>query len=316
MKAAVEIIETPPDSRPQRIDRFLAQIGRFGSRARVQKLIEAGCVRIDGQPARCGQRVQPGRRIEVAAPPEPEPSELIPEAIPLTILFEDACLLVVNKPAGLVVHPAPTHSQGTLVHALLHHWQHQPQGLDPLRPGIVHRLDKDTSGLLVIAKDPETLASLARQFLSRTVEKEYLAAVWGRPARTHGVIDKPVGRDPVHRKKMRIRPDGRAAETRYEVIASAGPVSWLRVWPKTGRTHQIRVHLASLGHPIVGDLTYGRARKNAGVPLPERQALHAHRLCFQHPRSGETLEFCAPLPADLEPLWTFCTSPQDPAQGK
>ncbi len=306
MKSTPEIIESPSQGPPQRIDRFLAQIGRWGSRARVQKLIEAGYVRINGQPARCGQRLRPGHRIEVLPPPPADEPGLVPEPIPLQVLYEDAWLLVVDKPAGLVVHPAPTHARGTLVHGLLYRWQGQPSGLDPLRPGIVHRLDKDTSGVLVIAKDPETLALLARQFHARTVEKEYLAAVWGKPHRVHATIETPIGRDPVHRKKMAIRREGRAAWTEYELIRVGDSVSWLRVKPKTGRTHQIRVHLASLGHPIVGDLTYGRARKAPHVPQPTRQALHAHRLAFPHPRSNKPLDFCSPLPPDLVPLWEFC----------
>lgn len=305
MKCEVEIVYTPEQGPRQRLDQFLAQLGRWGSRARVQKLIEGGYVRMNGQPTRCGHVLRPGQRIEVLPCPV-ETVELRPEPIPLDILFEDAALLVINKPAGLVVHPAPSHAQGTLVHALLHHWQSQPEGLDPLRPGIVHRLDKDTSGVLVIAKTADALTALARQFQERTVEKEYWAAVWGRPRQARGSIDTPVGRDPVHRKRMSVRRDGRPAYTEWEVVRVGEGLSWLRVRPRTGRTHQIRVHLSSMGHPLVGDPLYSRPRRAVAIPKPDRLALHARRLGFLHPVSRAPLAFEAPLPPDLEALWEVC----------
>jgi len=298
----------------QRLDRYLAQLGRWGSRARVQKLIDAGCVLLNGQPARSGHLVRPGQTIEVRWQPEEAGLELQPEPIPLNIVFEDEWLLVIDKPAGLVVHPTPTHQGGTLVHALLHHWQGNRPGLDPVRPGIVHRLDKDTSGLLVVAKDPETLAALARQFLHRRVRKEYWAAVWGLPRSTSGTIEKPIARDPVHRKRMTVvQRGGRSARTTYALLCHRPPWSWLAVYPETGRTHQIRVHLAHLGHPIVADPLYGRARKlPEGVAVP-RQALHAAALEFSHPVTGESLAFRAPLPEDLQALWEYCQT--QPAAG-
>lgn len=313
MKQEVEVVYSPEQGPRQRIDRFLAQLGRWGSRARVQKLIQEGYVRMNGQPARCGQVLRPGQRIEVLPHPG-EQLDLRPEPIPLNILFEDPFLLVIDKPAGLVVHPAPSHGRGTLVHALLHHWQGHPEGLDPLRPGIVHRLDKETSGVLVIAKTADILAALARQFQERTVQKEYWAAVWGRPRHARGSVDAPIGRDPVHRKRMSIRRDGRPAYTEWEVVRASERVSWLRVWPRTGRTHQIRVHLSSIGHPLVGDPLYSRPRRAADVPVPNRLALHARRIAFVHPASGQSLEFEAPLAPDLEALWCSCAPVEDSAE--
>ncbi|GIW45258.1 MAG: pseudouridine synthase [Candidatus Binatia bacterium] len=298
------------DARQQRLDRYLASLGRWGSRARVQKLIDAGQVLLDGQPVRARSLLRPGQTIEIRWQPVEEEVTVRPEPMPLQVVFEDNWLLVIDKPAGLVVHPTPTHKGGTLVHGLLHRWQgQQPPGLDPLRPGIVHRLDKDTSGLLIVAKDPETLTALGRQFHQRRVDKEYWAAVWGLPHRASGTVDAPIARDPVHRKRMAVvRQGGRSARSTYRLLVHRHPISWVAVYPETGRTHQIRVHMAHLGHPIVGDSLYGRARKlPAGVTL-HRQALHAAALSFTHPVSGERLSFRSPLPPDLEPLWRYCSS--------
>lgn len=300
MSSGRERIEVDERGHRQRLDRHLARLGRWGSRARVQRLIEAGGVSVAGQLGRADTILRSGQIIVVDGLPAEEPLTVEAEAIALGILFEDEWLLAIDKPAGLVVHPAPGHGRGTLVNALLHHWQGTRPGMDPLRPGIVHRLDKDTSGVLVIAKDPDTLTALSKQFQDRSVEKVYLAAVWGRPAAKHGTIDAPIGRNPRHRQRMAVQGGGRPAQTRYEVIRAGKEICWLRLFPKTGRTHQIRVHLASIGHPIVGDTAYGRARRS---PVASRQALHAERLSLVHPRSGERLTFRAPLADDLQALW-------------
>ncbi len=287
----------------QRLDRYLAALHHWGSRSRVQRLIQEGCIRIGGRVIDAATVLRLGDVIEIEAGSPLPAINVEPEAIALDVLFEDEWILVIDKPAGLVVHPAPGHAHGTLVAALLHHWQGAHPGLDPARPGIVHRLDKDTSGVLLIAKDPGTLAHLGKQFHDRQVNKTYLAAVWGRPRAMRGTIDQPIGRNPTHRKKMAVRSGGRSAVTAYEVIRTGNAICWLRLWPRTGRTHQIRVHLAALGHPIIGDRTYGRARTAADVAIPDRQALHAERLAFLHPQTGTQLAFSAPLPKDLQPLW-------------
>ncbi|MBI4517806.1 MAG: RluA family pseudouridine synthase [Deltaproteobacteria bacterium] len=287
----------------QRLDRFLTALGTWGSRSQVQRLITEGWVRVDGKTAKPGALLRCGQRVAVqAAPPPPIPVGVEPEAIALDVLYEDDWLLVINKPAGLVVHPAPGNWQGTVVSALLHRWQGRPADLDPLRPGIVHRLDKNTSGALVIAKDAVTLAAMAELFRSREVHKEYLALVWGRLRQQQGQIRRPIGRHPVQRQRMSVRASGRAAVTGYEVIGQSRLASLLRVRPETGRTHQIRVHLAAIGHPIVGDTTYGGGgRRTEGIPV-QRQALHAAAVSFRHPQTGEVLSISAPLPDDLRQL--------------
>jgi 23S rRNA pseudouridine1911/1915/1917 synthase len=292
----------------QRLDRYLAALGTWGSRAQVQRLIEHGHVRLDGQPAKAGALLRRGQTIAVEPPaPAALPAGVEAEEIPLDVLYEDECLLVINKPAGLVVHPAPGHWRGTLVSALLHHWRGPRPGLDPQRPGIVHRLDKDTSGVLVIAKDAATLADLGAQFRTRGVEKQYVAFVWGRVRRQRGTISEPIGRNPTHRKRMAVRHGGREAITSFEVCAHLEGVTMLRLFPKTGRTHQIRVHLAAIGHPIVGDAVYGRGRTRSSGVLIQRQALHAERITLRHPRTNHRVTFAAPLADDLVALRRRCT---------
>ena len=283
-----------------RLDRFLAEVHPAVSRSRWKQLIEDGRVTIAGTAARkTNTALKPGETVQCILP-EPEPVGLVPADIPLAILFEDPDLIVLNKPAGLVVHPAPGHAADTLVNALLHHCA-DLQGIGgELRPGIVHRLDKDTSGVLVVAKNEQAHAALVAQFAAHTVRKEYLALAWGVLKKPAGEILQPVGRHPVHRQKMAVTARGRAAVTRYEVLAAGPRAALLRVRIETGRTHQIRVHLAHLGHPVVGDRTYGRARP--GLPpelaLP-RQMLHAHVLEIAHPRTGARLVCTAPPPADF-----------------
>lgn len=292
----------------RRLDHYLAALGTWGSRSQVQKLIAAGGVRLDGRHPKAGVLLRAGQSIAARVAASVAAVGVEPEAIALDVLYEDDHLLVINKPAGMVVHPAPGNWRGTLVAALLHHWRGPRPGLDPYRPGIVHRLDKDTSGVLVIAKDAATLAALGQQFRRREVHKQYLAWVWGRVRRPSGTITDPIGRNPVHRTRMAVRRGGRPAETAFEVVERYAEVTLLRLFPRTGRTHQIRVHLASIGHPIVGDAVYGR-RRGVGAALVARHALHAERIAFCHPATGEHLRFSAPLPADLVVLRGRCRHP-------
>jgi 23S rRNA pseudouridine1911/1915/1917 synthase len=299
----------------QRLDRYLAARGQWGSRSHVQQLIADGRVRLDGRSAKAGALLRPGQTIEIEVVAPAAPAGVEAEAIPLEVLYEDHWLLVLNKPPGMVVHPALGHRHGTLVSALLHHWRGTPPGLDPLRPGIVHRLDKDTSGVLVVAKDLDTLADLGAQFRKREVEKQYVACVWGRVRQPSGIVSQPIGRNPVHRKRMAVRAGGRAAVTRFEVVERFDDVTFVRLYPQTGRTHQIRVHLAALGHPIVGDAVYGRARRHDARAQISRQALHAEQIGFRHPHTGMRVRFVAPLAADLRALWQACatrTAPRAP----
>ena len=295
-----ETLRFTVETRTDRLDRFLAAAHPAVSRSRWQQLIAAGHVVRDGLAVtKSNTELVPGQQLACTLP-EPEPAGLVPADIPLDILYEDADLIVLNKPAGLVVHPAPGHAADTLVNALLHHCT-DLQGIGgELRPGIVHRLDKDTSGVLVVAKNEAAVAALVAQFSAHTVQKEYLALAWGALKKPSGTVDLPVGRHPVHRQKMAVTEKGRAALTRYETLAAGPLATLLRVRIETGRTHQIRVHLAHLGHPVVGDTVYGRARhglpENLSIP---RQMLHAHVLKIAHPRDGRPLEFTAPPPADF-----------------
>ncbi len=284
-----------------RLDHYLAEIQADFSRSRLKKLIESGRVAVNGVSVKSKYRVQAGDVVELTVPP-PEPMDLAPESIRLNIVYEDAGLVVVDKPAGMVVHPAPGHARGTLVNALLHHCGADLMGIGGVeRPGIVHRLDKDTSGLVLAAKTEAAHSSLSRQFKDRSVGKVYLALVRGEVASDRGVIDAAIGRHPVHRKKMALRESGRKAVTRYQVIGRGEDVSYVRLQPETGRTHQIRVHLASLGHPILGDALYG-GKTGTGSLRIGRQALHAHRLTIDNPASQNRQEFESPLPADMAGL--------------
>ncbi len=233
--------------------------------------------------------------------PEPVAAEPAAEAIPLEVVFQDQHLLVLNKPAGLVVHPGAGRASGTLVNALLHHVKDLSGVGGVLRPGIVHRLDRGTSGLLVVAKDDATHRALAAQFAARGVEKEYLALVLGVPSPREGEIDKPIGRHPVQRKRMAVRAGGRSALSTYRVLEAFDGAALLRVTIHTGRTHQIRVHLASIGHPVAGDATYGVRRRatSEALALLDRPALHAALLAFDHPANGRRLRFESPLPSDM-----------------
>ncbi len=283
-----------------RLDQFLASQGLELTRSQVQRLMEEGQVQLNGQPARPAQRVKPGDRVTLTIPP-PRTLDLAPQAMPLAVVYQDAELLVVDKPAGLAVHPGPGHPDRTLVNALLALCPGLPGVGGAVRPGIVHRLDKDTSGLMVVAKTDRAHLALSAQIKGRDVTKGYLALAVGLLELHQGVVDAPIARDPRHRQRMAVVLGGREARTRYRVVerlpgasSSAGGHSLLEVYLETGRTHQIRVHLAYLGHPLLGDAVYGKAS-----PLLARQFLHAFHLAFQHPVSGQPLDFRAPLPADL-----------------
>ncbi len=304
-----------------RLDRFLAVALSDISRSRLRQLLEAGAVTHTRKTIRDGNfRVKPGEAYTVSVPP-PTPPEPQGQDIPLDVVYEDQDLIVINKPAGLVVHPAAGNPDGTLVNALIAHCGASLQGVGGVaRPGIVHRLDKDTSGLLVAAKNGRAMASLARQFANHTIERAYHAVVWGAPRAGEGVVEGQIGRNPFDRKRMAVlRDGGKLARTRYRLIETFGAAerpfaSLIECRLETGRTHQIRVHLTHLGHPLIGDPSYGKARqpprpKNpaeevafaAATAFP-RQALHAYILGFQHPSLHRTLRFEAAEPADMQEL--------------
>ncbi len=301
-----------------RLDVFLASACSDLSRSRIQKLIEEDAARVAGKPARRSRLVHAGEDVEIDVP-EPRPVAIAAEEIPLSVLYEDEHLLAIDKPPGIVVHPSPGHGSGTLVNALLHHVRDLSGVGGELRPGIVHRLDRDTSGVLLVAKSDLAHASLSRQMKKRAMRKEYLALAAGVPRVRKGEVDLPIGRDPRDRKKMKaFRPttespvSAREARTLYEIERewfSLG-LTLLRCRLITGRTHQIRVHLAAAGLPVVGDPVYGRPRydrvkdpalKKKLTEFP-RQALHAEKIAFRHPASNELMQIVAPLPSDMTDL--------------
>lgn len=304
MANRVERFVVPPQARGRRLDSFLAAQLPSLSRSRIQELIREGRAEADGEAARePARRLKGGERLALEVVERPPPAAT-PEAIPLDVVYEDADLAVVNKPAGLVVHAGAGHRGGTLVNALLHRFGKLSGVGGAVRPGLVHRLDKSTSGLLVVAKNDEAHLRLAEQFRARTVEKRYLAVLHGRPARAKGRIAFPVARDKRRPTRMTARrAQGRAAATDYRVLASAGGLTLVEAFLRTGRTHQLRVHFSALGHPLAGDTLYGAPRRrkagNAPLPLLNRTFLHAERLRFQHPRTGQPMEFHAPLPEEL-----------------
>jgi 23S rRNA pseudouridine1911/1915/1917 synthase len=276
-----------------RLDKYLTQVLPQFSRAYLQKLIEQGYVLVNGQTTKASERLTKAARITVELPPLPSgPSA---EPISLAIIYEDEDILVIDKPAGLTVHPAPGHPRHTLVNAILAHCPGLDMGSEPMRPGIVHRLDKDTSGLMVIAKNDFAREYLAAQFKSRTVTKGYLVLVKGRLSPQQGRIEAPIGRDPHRRQRMAIVEAGKEATTRYQVRKYLDTYTLVEVTPVTGRTHQIRIHLSAIGCPVVGDPIYGT--KSAYL---NRQFIHAYRLGFRLPSTKQYREFTSPLPRDLE----------------
>ncbi len=301
----------------RRLDAVVAAHLPECSRSLAANLIGSHKILVDNHPKKPGYRVKAGEKI-FGRIPVPEPVEYRPEPIPLNILYQDIDIVVLNKPAGLVVHPAPGHGSGTLVNALLYHCPDLEGIGGEIRPGIVHRLDKDTSGTMVVAKNAEALEALAKQFKNRTVRKKYVALVYGEFKKDAGTIDLPIGRHPVHRKLMSTTTrKGRQAETVWQVREQFPGIALLELTLKTGRTHQIRVHCAAMGHPIAGDPVYcppkaltGLIKRNPTLPpavsgrlkkLP-RQMLHAWQLGFRHPRTDEFMSFESPLPEDMEEL--------------
>ncbi|MCJ7604921.1 MAG: RluA family pseudouridine synthase [Dehalococcoidales bacterium] len=277
-----------------RLDKFVGDRCPELSRTHARKLVDDGFITVNGHTAKPSLKLEAGDTVNVTVPPE-EPATLAPEDIPLSILYEDKDVLVIDKPAGLPVHPAPGHPDHTLVNAVLNYLPELSADADPLRPGIVHRLDMDTSGIILVAKNRVAQANLSAQFSSRSVAKTYLVLVKGKLEPERGIIDAAIGRDSRNRQRMAVVEKGREARTDYKVVRYIGNYTLAEIKPETGRTHQIRVHLNAIGFPVVGDATYG-----VTVPFLSRQFLHAHKLKFKLPSSGEEVEFESPLPPDLE----------------
>jgi 23S rRNA pseudouridine1911/1915/1917 synthase len=277
----------------ERLDKYIVEQCQI-SRSYAQKLIDEGQVAVNGHAAKASQKLNAGDRIIASIPP-PSPISLAPEDIPLKVVYEDKDLIVIDKPAGLLVHPAAGQHTGTLVNAILARCPDLGEINGSVRPGIVHRLDKDTSGLMMVAKNDAAQRSLSRQIKQRSIKKVYLALVLGHLTPEHGAIDAPIGRHPKDRKRMAVVSGGREARTEYKVLKYFADYTLVEAMPETGRTHQIRVHFAAIGHSIFGDHVYGKRS-----PLLGRQFLHAHRLGFKLPSSGEFVEFGAELPPDLE----------------
>jgi 23S rRNA pseudouridine1911/1915/1917 synthase len=324
-------ITVPPGKARERLDVFLGHHVENATRSKIQQAIREGFILVDGKKVKPSYKVSPGETVHIALPGTPPP-DVVAEDIPLDIVYEDDCLLVVNKPAGMVTHPAYANYRGTLVNALMHYCgenlsqQRQTDGSKEngfLRPGIVHRLDKDTSGLMVVAKDDNTHAKLAEQFSSRDINREYWAIVWGRfdeaqlkiknEKRLSGIIEAPLGRSKSDRKKIAVVENGKPAVTAYEVLEEFEYLSLVKCKLKTGRTHQIRVHMHHIGHPVFGDPTYGGRRISWGssdkkkkeeverlLKTLNRQALHAKTIGFVHPSTGKQMKFESELPEDMK----------------
>ena len=286
-----------PDRADERVDACIARLVSDVSRSAAQRLCEVGQVLLNGAAAKKNARVAPGDVLELTLP-EPQPTQAQAEDIPLDVAYEDADVIVINKPKGLVVHPAAGHWEGTLVNALLHHCRDSLSGVGgALRPGIVHRIDKDTSGLLIVAKNDFAHQKLAAQLQDHTLARTYVCIVCGKLREDAGTVNAPIARDKNDRKKMAVRPDGKPAVTHWQVLARYPGYTYVQCRLETGRTHQIRVHMASLGHPILGDTVYGHKKPELGQ---NTQCLHAKELTFRHPRTDEPVTVTCPLPEEFE----------------
>ncbi len=298
MKIAREAIYSVSlEDQGKRLDVFLSEKDKELSRNRIQYLIKNGFVEVNKRKVKCSYKVKANDKVYIAVPEE-EPLKVEPQAIDFEIIYEDSYVAVINKPAGIVIHPAPGHYSGTLVHGLLYRCKDLSGIGGVLRPGIVHRLDKDTSGIMVIAKNDFSHKLLSEQFKEGLVEKEYWVLVQGPVKEDEGVIDLPIGRHPNLRTKMTVSPSGRKAVTFWKKISELpGDIVLISAFPKTGRTHQIRVHLSHIGYPVLGDNLYGKIRKDLSIP---RQMLHSKRIAFYHPYTGKKVEFSANLPEDMK----------------
>ncbi|HEY9855658.1 MAG TPA: RluA family pseudouridine synthase [Stenomitos sp.] len=300
-----QVLTVPPEAKGERLDQFLHRHIPTLSRSRLQELIEAGSVLLNGKPAKPSLKLKGGEAVQYEIP-APRELAVAAEAIPLDVVYEDSDLIVINKPQGMVTHPAPGAWEGTLVNALLAHCQDLSGIGGVARPGIVHRLDKDTSGLLVVAKNDAAHQALSAQIAAKTAKRQYLTVVHGVLPTEGGSIEAPIARHPTERIKMAVVPGGRPALTHWRVLESFPDASLVEVTLATGRTHQIRVHMAHLGHPVVGDPVYG-PKVRFPVKL-EGQALHAFRLAFDHPTTGERLEFEVPPPERFQTLLRYLRS--------
>ena len=308
VETRTEFVVTPGES-PKRLDHFLANRDPYYSRTALQRLIEDGHITVDDQVVKPSHKIKPGDRILLVVP-RPEPLDIQPEPIPLHILYEDEVLLVLNKPSGLVVHPAPGHWTGTMVNALLHHMQSGEGHLSSIggreRPGLVHRLDKETTGVLVVAKTDQAHQHLSAQFKEHTISRLYEALVWGSPKKGEGRIELAIGRDTKDRKTFSTRTTRpKESLTAYKILDKFGALAaHVVLTPGTGRTHQLRVHLKAINCPILGDQTYGgkKVMEIEGIIVP-RVMLHAKVLGFTHPLTNQTMTFSAPLPEDMETVW-------------
>jgi len=295
-KNNIKVYSLVVDEQGARLDKYVAEHCEELSRTQTQKLISDGYIKVNDNIAKAGHKLNIGDRLTINIP-SPTPTTLTPESIPLNIIYEDDDLLVIDKPAGLTVHPAPGHPAHTLVNAVLSHLSSLPDTGDWQRPGIVHRLDRDTSGVMIVAKNSASHSNLTDQFKNRSVVKAYQVLVKGHLTPEDGTIEAPVGRDPRHRQRMAVVAEsrGREARTEYHVVDYTGDYTLLEVRPETGRTHQIRVHLAAIGYPVIGDKVYG-----VKSPHLSRQFVHASLLGFKLPSTGEYVEFTSPLPHDLK----------------